>query len=649
MSVSPALWRTPLLCVAALAAVAGAWLRFRGLSFAPFSVDEYYLAQSIAGVVRTGLPRFVCGGLYMRGLILQYGAAALQLSGASAEFAPRVLCALSSMVALPAVYLLGKRVHGRLLGLLAFTLCALSVWEIEMARFGRMYAPFQALFLWYTVFFLRYTADGDRRALWPMIALSIAGPLVWEGGIFLALANLLALFLRYAAATKLRRADWLTLGGCVLLFGLVYWFLASDFRGYRADSWPPGYNTLDIVAERDKITLLSLPLSALKQHAAWLVLSLIPLLATAFGARRIWEYRANPLLCAALLVMLLAPLVHQLLLALAVALVLPLTPLIDGSGLANRRLWPLYAAMALSTAFWALFALFTVHWNELPVAGVMGRAALLAYRFLSFPNVVGVVVRPWVHAVPHLAAGLAVLLAIGVYRAATNPQSSATTRALVLLLVVLLLAAGASPAPREETRYVFFLYPIALILAMATLMDLIGHIVRLPVAAGTVSALLIFGGFACSEDFQPRHLAKIDTPPEIFREGMKPAMEEHLVIRTDYRAVARWLQGHRSDRTTVINGAHGLDHYYPQIDYFFVEETDPNFPDWSCQRGAVERWGNYPLLYTFDALAAKVAAVPKTYLVLFSYDQGRMLDRLAPLHPTVAMATGDVIIIELRG
>src|ERR1700722_14340395 len=135
MSAAHQLWRTPLFYVAAMAALAGLWFRFRGLSFAPFSVDEYYLARSIDGVVHTGLPRFVCGGFYMRGLVLQYGAAALQLAGASAEFAPRVVCAISSVIALPAVYLLGRRLQGPLLALLAFTVCALSVWEIEMARF----------------------------------------------------------------------------------------------------------------------------------------------------------------------------------------------------------------------------------------------------------------------------------------------------------------------------------------------------------------------------------------------------------------------------------------------------------------------------------------------------------------------------------
>src|SRR6201999_884044 len=64
---------------------------------------------------------------------------------------------------------------------------ALSVWEVEIGRFGRMYAPFQCLFLWYVVFFLQYVIDGRRRAAVPMVILSALGLAVWDGGILLVM------------------------------------------------------------------------------------------------------------------------------------------------------------------------------------------------------------------------------------------------------------------------------------------------------------------------------------------------------------------------------------------------------------------------------------------------------------------------------
>src|SRR5580658_8727212 len=106
-------WRQPLFYLAVIALIVGIYARFKGLGTAPFAVDEYYLARSIEGILRTGLPSFECGGFYTRGLILQYSAAAIQSSGASGEFGPRIISALSSLACMPAVFLIGRRIHGR--------------------------------------------------------------------------------------------------------------------------------------------------------------------------------------------------------------------------------------------------------------------------------------------------------------------------------------------------------------------------------------------------------------------------------------------------------------------------------------------------------------------------------------------------------
>jgi hypothetical protein len=234
-------WRKPLLLLAAGALVVGILVRFKGLAYAPFSVDEYYLAQSIGGVMRSGLPAFTCGGFYTRGLVIQYLAAGLQFAGLSAELAPRLICALSSLAALPAAYLLGRRLLGRSFGYLLVALLALSVWEIEMARFGRMYAPFQAISLWYLVFFLRYALDREARAWRYMLALSIAGPFVWEGGIFLLLANLLPPFMQDPGG-RLPAREWRRPCAALLLLGLCYVFLTHDFRGMDSHALPAGFD-----------------------------------------------------------------------------------------------------------------------------------------------------------------------------------------------------------------------------------------------------------------------------------------------------------------------------------------------------------------------------------------------------------------------
>jgi hypothetical protein len=184
--------RVLLLMVGAAALLAGLYGRFKGIGTWPLGVDEFYISRSVDNVLRTGLPQFPCGGYYTRGLLFQYIVAGLRLLGCSPEFAGRFVAALASLLVLPAVYLLGKRVQGTTLAWLVAVILCVSVWEIEMARFARMYAPFQAVFAWYLVAYLKYTVDRRAGALWQMVALTVLGVLTWEGGALLGAANLFA-------------------------------------------------------------------------------------------------------------------------------------------------------------------------------------------------------------------------------------------------------------------------------------------------------------------------------------------------------------------------------------------------------------------------------------------------------------------------
>ena len=123
------------LTIAAL--VVGTIVRFSGLGTFSFAADEYFLAQSVENILRFGAPAFECGGYYMRGLVHQYLAAGMRVSGFSPEFSVRAVSALSSLLALPAVYLLGRRTYGHVVGVLMIVLMAVSLWEVEFARFGQ--------------------------------------------------------------------------------------------------------------------------------------------------------------------------------------------------------------------------------------------------------------------------------------------------------------------------------------------------------------------------------------------------------------------------------------------------------------------------------------------------------------------------------
>jgi uncharacterized membrane protein SirB2 len=279
---------------------------------------------------------------------------------------------------------------------------------------------------------------------------------------------------------------------------------------------------------------------------------------------------------------------------------------------------------------------------------------MLGYQFLRVPDLIGVVVRPWARALPHLGLALLLLCGAAIIRMALGEEATGeeplnAERVLLVVFVVLLLAASAANPPRQETRYVFNLYPLAILIAVTTLARLAYGFTRRPAVAAGATAVVACGGFALSEDFQPTHLRHIDGPEATFRVGMSEAMQSHLVIREDYRALSQWLQQHAGAGTVLINSVHGLDYYYPGFNYFYVERYTPEFEDWSCRRGTVERWGNYPLLDSVARLDAAIHSAPRAYLVAFGYDTEKLLAPLASLHPRIATSQGRIVVVELRG
>ncbi len=626
----------------------GIFARFKGLGAAPLAVDEYFLVRSTQNLLRHGWPVFDCGGIYSRGLILQYLAALLARLGLRIDVAPRLISALSGLCALPAAFILGRRIHSRTVGLLAVMVLALSVWETEMGRFGRMYAPFQAVFLWYLVCFLRRTVDRDPRADWPMIILTLVGTLLWEGGVFLALANFLPVFLQ-RRSVNLSKREWAGLAKFFLVCATSYWFVTTDFRMLGGSpALPLDYDSTAANTTGGFLGEAPSLWTALLVHRVWLALFLVPLAASAWAARIVWLSRETAVSAATLSAALAAALAHQFVPTAAVLTLAAVFRFASPAQLTSQAARTVYCAIAICALFWLGFVSAT--WIRPPESALWQATVSFALPLLGPPDLLNQVVRPWASAVPLLGVGLLLLVGAGVVRVLRCDEPGISNeRAVVALFICLLLAACASDTPRHETRYVFFLYPVAVLVALTSVATLAGTLTSSKPAATALTALLGLGLFMLSEDFQPRHLMTIDRPATIFRLNMSPAQQSHLVTRDNSPALAQWLSRHATADTAVVVSAYqSLDYYYPQTAFFYVERRDYNFESYSCRYGTVDRWSNRPLLQSAPALAALVSGTSTIYLVTYSARVAPLLEQFARHHPRLSWHEGHLAVVAFE-
>jgi hypothetical protein len=637
--------------VAAVALVAGLYGRFKGLGTAPLGVDEFYVSRSVDNILRTGLPEFLCGGYYNRGPVYQYLIGAVRLLGLSPELAGRLLSALFNLAVLPAAYVLGRRVHGKSVGLLAVIVLCLSVWEIEMARFARMYAPFQAVFAWYLVCFLNYLRDENRSALFGMMALSLLGVLIWEGGALLGILNLLPPLLRHREG-RLRNADYGYLGGMLLLFAVLYQLAIVDLRTYsQIPPYAAWYTQPLTDPGSDALRALGI---GLPPGRFWMALAVLPLIACAASLRWIWSLRARWLTASGLLVAMAAALAHQFCMVLAVLTLLLLMRLIEWRELSGRAARVYVASLILCGIYWLCAGLGSDLWVDTERTSLVQAAQIVGMKLFGYPNMIDAIARPWGRTLPFWSLCMfGALAGLAVTTVRNTAHARSPLDALLIVAVILLLAIGASGTERLETRYSFFLYPLLLILALAALGLATSWFASRPrpIAAGSMMSMAALACFAAGEDFQPRHLIAIDSDAINFRVGMSPALIGHYYPHNDVRGAAAWLRQNVPAQDSVLSGIPSLDQYYDRAAFTFLLDDDPRYEAFSCHAGTLDRWTNRPLLYSAAALDELVQR-QRIFLVSYPSQTQLLLEKARrydwQVAKTWASIDGGVEILSLR-
>lgn len=642
---SPPPW---LYLVTASALVLGLWARFKGLGAWPLNADEYYIARSVEDILRTGLPEYDCGGYYTRGLLFQYFVALLQWTGVSPEVSARLLAATSSAVALPAIYLLGRRLGGQTVGLLAVAATALSAWEVDIARFGRMYAPFQAVFAWYLLCFLRVTVDRDSGALRLMLLLSMVGLFTWEGGVLLLATNLLLPFLR-APDGRLTRRDLAYLGGSTLLLAIGFYVTQMiDFRRIGTQAFPAGVDPDEFYVGEPEPSLFDL----LQPTAPMIIVGLALGILALFSLRWIFGFRRRWPTALGLLVATGAALAHQFSLAGTVVVLMMLAGMLDWRELCARGAFPFLALLATSAAAWAALGLLNPDFLSLPDVPWHGnhRLLALAHMLLGLPDYGIVIALPWSREAPILGLMLLLAILVAVVQVLRSGDHALTNFRVTMVLVCCLLAlAATSQPPRLEIRYVYFLHAttIAILVTVAARFlsePPLRNSLRAGAAAAFTAAVLYAGG-----DLALHHLINIDTT----RVDQVARVDRHVVTvmkRTDVRSVAKWLEANATfPSTLVVNAYPSVDFYFSGFDLAYIDRSHQRYWAYACNRGRTERWGNLPLVATIDDLAASLVQHPRSILVVDTRSLDRVLLQLARYGPKVAWVSADkrITILEI--
>jgi len=149
----------------------GLWLRIRNLGHLSLIVDEGVEAQAVQSILQHGTPAMDSGLIYLRFPLYLYMQAGLAYLFELNEFWLRLPSVIFGVAAIVPTYILGKDLFNRPIGALSATIFALSVWEIEMSRYGRPYIALQFFFLVALICFYRgFMLDERRFKVWFLVA-----------------------------------------------------------------------------------------------------------------------------------------------------------------------------------------------------------------------------------------------------------------------------------------------------------------------------------------------------------------------------------------------------------------------------------------------------------------------------------------------
>tara|TARA_R100000306_G_scaffold62598_1_gene75286 strand:+ start:30790 stop:32787 length:1998 start_codon:yes stop_codon:yes gene_type:complete len=617
-------WLTPLAwLILGFAVLGGIWSRFVGLGVWNLSLDEYYFMSSVQFILDKGVPEFPCGGYYVRGLLQQYITAPLLYLTGDPELAGRLPTAVANLLTAPVIYVIARYVVSKPVALLAAALFLLSLWEIEFARFARMYAFFQLVFALQVLWLLQWRA-GHAEAFWRLPATALLAVLVHEGAIFVLMLCFVPLVLSPTEARHLPRTPrwyWPSVGVATIVtlaFQLVDMrSLGAPVRTPADYVKPPSDSRIDLPDLQFELVLngLGSPLTilALALIGAGVVMLVWRLVKDHRTA--LIDWRGTTVIAAAIGLCLL----HLFVLAAMLVFLFMLL------GYFRAIRLPSLLAYAAGVAAMAIGWLLILR-SPVPLA--------------NYPSFYWGFVATYLAAVPvetlWIVAGIAVvsliglLFQIGSTRAGTTADTSEKNSLKLLLLVFLgcLTVFCLLNTRFTFTRYSFHLYPLMLLFIVVAVDWLAGRVSTLANARSSTvhGALLLLGlgGYALSsEHYGWRHLLFVDHAEYSLRSAYPLYTEFHYYQRDDFETVGQKVGELAAPEDVIISSSPAADYYIPNISYIFHTQDDVRYRETISCRGTEHLWTGIPMLSDYDEVRALVDAGTRVWFVTGENSNGR--------------------------
>jgi hypothetical protein len=609
----------------------GLFVRFNGLGTPPLVADEYFSIKPVQYILEKGVPEFPTGGYYLRGLPLQYLQAGSVLLFGDNEFAHRLPAVLFGVLTLVLVFWYARIFLPWPLAAACVAILAVSGWQIEFDRFGRMYAAFQCVTVAFFLAYQRAYFGGAEKLRYLPHALALIAILCHALGVFLLPFLFLPLLIRpnanQGATPPRNRWTFAMVSLGTTLVGITYSQFESKLRDFHVQqSLPDGFHMppSDSLGPLGSYTVLPINGNLL---GVFLIITFVVGLLIFFHSRskEAAAYRFNVVdLC--LLLLLLSTVLHLFAVSICIVIVLFIRYHLHRRLLKDRGSLALLALSAVIACAWVVYAIYDQSWREQMLTPKFPRA--LRIVFFGWPDFYEPIMRPLIDSLPFLTVIFLAALAWHLIRNGHQSLTSILGHPIIIVLGVFCGIAIIDPILQpilKTTRYVYHIYPFVILLIVMACYEVTRRVTRHVIGRNTrvlVSGFMAMGLFIGSEDFSLRQLLHINSPEVTFRSGKFKRYEHLWFWRQDDRSPGEFLNAHRHDVDALVVSIHArtLPYYLDrnlEFAYYCSREGEDawRYRDVARSKGKLELWTGRPLLGTEQELRAYTKSTRSLYLV----------------------------------